>query len=128
MLGGALGAAARAGLVWPFQADGGPFVVAVVTLGINVVGSGMLGVVVGALGTRHPSARAFLGTGILGGFTTYSAFAVQAATLAPAAPWFALLLALVSLLAGVAASGLGLHVGRRLGHRPGALDAPAAAE
>ncbi|KAA9106619.1 CrcB family protein [Microbacterium rhizomatis] len=119
-----LGVAARAALVWPFDAAAVPLA----TAAINIVGACALGIVVGALGTRHPSARAFLGTGILGGFTTYSAFAVQVATLAPVAPWLALLIAAVSLIAGVAGAGLGLWVGRRLGHRPGAPDAPAEAE
>ena len=50
-------------------------------MGVNVLGSFVLGIVVGRLGDRHPLARAFLGTGVLGGFTTYSAFAVQTATL-----------------------------------------------
>ena len=40
----------------------------------------------GRLGDGHPFARAFLGTGVLGGFTTYSAFAVQTALLLGAAP------------------------------------------
>ncbi|WP_221585019.1 CrcB family protein [Microbacterium sp. G2-8] len=44
-------------------------------LAINIVGSFLLGVVVGALGDRAPRRRAFLGTGVLGGFTSYSALA-----------------------------------------------------
>ncbi|WP_375386612.1 fluoride efflux transporter FluC [uncultured Microbacterium sp.] len=124
VLGGMLGVAARAALVWPIDIAAVP----VVTAAINIVGACALGVVVGVLGTQHPSARAFLGTGILGGFTTYSAFAVQVATLAPTAPWLAALLGAFSLVAGIAAAGLGLWVGRRLAHRSAADDAPEEAE
>jgi CrcB protein len=45
------------------------------TLLVNVVGSFALGVFVG--GGVTGGALAFLGTGFCGGFTTYSAFAVQ---------------------------------------------------
>jgi CrcB protein len=128
MLGGALGAAGRAALVWPFQTEGGPVAASGITAVVNIVGALALGIVVGALGTRHPSARAFLGTGILGGFTTYSAFAVQLATLPAVAPAWALLIALVTLVVGFLAAGLGLRAGRALGGRGGAADAPEEAE
>jgi CrcB protein len=45
------------------------------TLLVNLAGSFVLGLVVGADAT--PDAVAFLGTGFCGGLTTYSAFAVQ---------------------------------------------------
>ena len=45
------------------------------TLLVNVAGSFVLGLVVGAAPTEH--AMALLGTGVCGGLTTYSAFAVQ---------------------------------------------------
>jgi len=45
------------------------------TLLVNVAGSFVLGLVVGAVPTAH--ATALLGTGMCGGLTTYSAFAVQ---------------------------------------------------
>ncbi len=50
---------------------------------INVVGAFILGVLLEALALRGPdegirrNLRLFVGTGILGGFTTYSAFAVD---------------------------------------------------
>lgn len=50
---------------------------------INVVGAFVLGVLLEALALRGPdegvlrNLRLFIGTGILGGFTTYSAFAVD---------------------------------------------------
>lgn len=126
--GGMLGVAARAALLWPFEVVSGAVVVPVVTAAINVIGALVLGLVVGALGTRHPSARAFLGTGILGGFTTYSAFAVQLAMLPGQAPWLAVAIALFSLTAGVFAAGLGVGLGRGLTHRSADTDAPEEAE
>ena len=92
---------------------------------VHRVGSLGLGVVVGVMGSRHPQARAFLGTGVLGGFTTFSAFAVQVVT---STPWLAVLLALCTLVLGVIAAGAGLRIGRALGHRRGSTDAPEQAE
>lgn len=68
--GGALGACARYGLAELFP---GIWTIAVV----NVLGSLLLGVVVTLLGTDRLW-RLFLGTGVLGGFTTFSTFAVDA--------------------------------------------------
>lgn len=112
VLGGALGAMARAALLWPGRAD--PLSGILLTAVINIVGALALGVVVGVMGARHPRARAFLGTGVLGGFTTFSAFAVQIAT---SVPWAALLLAVGSMVLGVAAAGVGVWAGRALGRR-----------
>ncbi|GAA4908167.1 CrcB protein [Actinomycetospora succinea] len=80
--GGVLGALARAGvgLLVPVPPGGFPWG----TLGINVLGSllmGVLVVVVTEVRTAHPLVRPFLGTGVLGGFTTFSTFAVDAQTL-----------------------------------------------
>lgn len=84
-----------------------------VTLAINVAGSFALGVlVVSGLGEQ---ARAALGVGFLGGFTTYSTFAVQT--------WLevdggdggrALVLVLASVGLGVGAAAAGVAVGRAL--------------
>lgn len=62
-----------AGLRWLLVAAGPDLVV---TLTINTVGAFLLAVLV----ARQPRAqvRAVLGTGLLGGFTTFSALAVQA--------------------------------------------------
>ena len=51
------------------------------TLGINVLGSFLIGVVVGVVQTRadlSPLWRLFFATGILGGFTTFSTFSLDA--------------------------------------------------
>lgn len=79
-LGGALGASARSGLSEPFPADGSSFPWA--TFGINVAGSLVLALLP-ALGVvrRHHYLPAFLGTGVLGGFTTLSAYSDQARAL-----------------------------------------------
>ncbi|WP_425582677.1 fluoride efflux transporter FluC [Streptomyces thermolineatus] len=80
--GGALGAAARHGaaLLWPVPAGAFPWS----TLGVNAVGSGLIGVLmvlVAERGAGHPLVRPFLGTGVLGGFTTFSAYAADVAGL-----------------------------------------------
>lgn len=68
--GGALGACARYGLSELFP---GIWTIAVV----NVVGSLLLGIIASMLGPDRLW-RLFLGTGVLGGFTTFSTFAVDA--------------------------------------------------
>ncbi|NBE55074.1 fluoride efflux transporter FluC, partial [Streptomyces boluensis] len=50
------------------------------TLGVNVVGCAAMGVLMVLVteGRRaHPLVRPFLGTGVLGGFTTFSTYAVD---------------------------------------------------
>ncbi|HEX2314606.1 MAG TPA: fluoride efflux transporter CrcB [Thermomonospora sp.] len=76
--GGGLGAAARYGasLLWP--TDPGAF--PATTLAVNVVGCALIGVLmvlVTEKGTAHRLVRPFLGTGVLGGFTTFSAYAAD---------------------------------------------------
>lgn len=120
VVGGALGVLARAAIIAPIEdADAVPWV----TLAINSVGSLLLGVVVGWLDARHPLARVFLGTGVLGGFTTYSAFAVETA-LWVTTPYLAIGLAAASVTAGVVGAIVGLFIGRRIADRPGEIEAP----
>ena len=82
-LGGALGSAARhlvnVGMIRAF----GP-AYPWSTLTVNVVGSLLMGFVVDMIIRRFggsPEMRTFLATGILGGFTTFSAFALDVSTL-----------------------------------------------
>ncbi|MEV6106875.1 CrcB family protein [Streptomyces sp. NPDC051940] len=75
--GGVLGALARYGAteLWPARWA---------VLGVNVVGCALIGVLmvlVSEMGSAHPLVRPFLGTGVLGGFTTFSAYAVDFAEL-----------------------------------------------
>ncbi|MFE6692210.1 fluoride efflux transporter CrcB [Streptomyces sp. NPDC057743] len=77
-VGGALGASARygAGLLWPSARDAFPWT----TLLINVVGCALMGVLmvlITEVWTAHRLLRPFLGTGVLGGFTTFSTYAVD---------------------------------------------------
>jgi CrcB protein len=80
--GGALGAAARYGalLAWPAAKDGFPWA----TFAVNAIGCALIGVLmvlVAELGSAHPLVRPFLGTGVLGGFTTFSTYAVEVSEL-----------------------------------------------
>ncbi|MEU3145523.1 MULTISPECIES: CrcB family protein [unclassified Streptomyces] len=76
--GGGAGAAARhaASLWWPTPADGFPWT----TLWVNITGCAVIGVfmaVITATRAAHPLVRPFFGTGVLGGFTTFSTYAVD---------------------------------------------------
>ena len=113
MAGGVIGVALRAVAIVPFTGWTHPLVVPGLTLACNIIGSFLLGFVVGKLGNRHARWRAFLGTGILGGFTTYSAFAVQSVDIAAASPVIGLLLVAVSLFGGVLAAAVGLSLATR---------------
>lgn len=118
-VGGALGALLR----WALTFDDAGVVSILI---VNVVGSTVLGVVVGMFGERHPRRRALLGTGFLGAFTSYSALAPALGYLAvhfagPVA-WFGLAglgVLLVIAVAAVACALAGLALGRRLGKRRG---------
>lgn len=78
-LGGAIGAVARFGVgVALFRPGAFPIGV----LAVNVIGSFLMGLVVVYLGQKMLSHfNPFLMTGILGGFTTFSAFSLEAYTL-----------------------------------------------
>ena len=78
-VGGMLGALARygVGLLLPHQSGMFPWG----TLLINVLGGAAMGALIVAVAERgrgHPLARPFLGTGVLGGFTTFSTYTVDA--------------------------------------------------
>ncbi|MEU8137266.1 fluoride efflux transporter FluC [Streptodolium elevatio] len=77
-LGGALGAAARYGaaLIWPTPETAFPWT----TFAVNAVGCALMGVfmvLATEVRTAHRLVRPFAGTGILGGFTTFSTYAVD---------------------------------------------------
>jgi CrcB protein len=81
-LGGGAGAAARyaASQWWPTPAGGFPWTI----LWVNVVGCFVIGVfmvIISEVRTAHPLVRPFFGTGVLGGFTTFSTYAVDTRTL-----------------------------------------------
>lgn len=108
-LGGVLGSLARygVGLAMPHGESALP----VATLLVNVVGCLLLGLLVGA----QPDdrwLRPFLGTGVLGGFTTFSAFALETDRLLDRAPAVALLYVALSLGLGLGAAAVGLRMTR----------------
>ena len=77
-LGGIAGSCLRYGaaLLWPTAPGTFPWT----TLLVNLTGCtamGLLMAVITTLPTVHPLTRPFLGTGILGGFTTFSAYALD---------------------------------------------------
>ncbi|MCF6743360.1 fluoride efflux transporter CrcB [Blastococcus sp. KM273128] len=119
-LGGALGALARWGLAEaiPHSPTGLPWA----TLAVNLTGCLVLGVLTAVLVARAPFspwARPFLGVGVLGGFTTYSTFAVEVVQLADAgAAGTAAGYVLVSVLGGIAAAAVGTVAGRALAGSP----------
>jgi fluoride exporter len=82
------------------------------TLMVNVVGSLLMGLLVGYLLPKvdiSPGWRLFLGTGVLGGFTTFSAFSFDALSLAQQGNWLgSAVYILGSVVLSIAALGLGL--------------------
>ena len=114
-LGGAAGSAGRAAIA--LALPGSPLGA---TLLVNVVGAFALGALVAVLGgagrrrDRLHRARLTLGTGFCGGFTTYSAVALQAAELVlDSAMLAAAGYALATLVAGSIATVVGLALGSR---------------
>jgi CrcB protein len=113
-LGGALGALARWGVAeaLPRQDGGWPWA----TLLVNLTGCLLIGVLTGVLADRSPEpawARPFLGVGVLGGYTTYSAFAVEVVVLTDAGALpTALGYVLASVLGGVLAVAAGVRAVR----------------
>ncbi|HWM04389.1 MAG TPA: CrcB family protein [Actinophytocola sp.] len=112
--GGVVGALARYGLllVWPTRAGGFPWG----TFAVNVAGCLAMGILMVLVTERaHRLVRPFLGAGVLGGFTTFSAYAEEVrALLRP--EWLLVGLAYLvgTLLAAVAATALGTWLTRRV--------------
>jgi len=117
-LGGALGACARFGVA-QFIAPGTPGSFPWPTFLVNAVGALLIGLAIGWVGQSAwftDYGRAFLVTGVLGGFTTFSAFSLEVVQLAQAGfVAQALTYALVSLLVCAAFAALGLMLGAAIG-------------
>lgn len=109
-LGGAIGSLARFGLAGAINYRGHPWG----TVAVNIVGSFALGLVVGAWGFRVDGPRHIgLAVGLLGGFTTFSTFAMDTIYL-----WengeivTAVTSVAISIVVGLAAAVAGLLLGR----------------
>ena len=116
-LGGGIGAAARFGVnVWSGRVLGTEFPWH--TLIVNVVGCFIMGLLTGLMAQKlnlSPEARAFLTTGILGGFTTFSAFSVDVVLLVERKAMLAAgAYVAASVLLSIAAVFAGLHLMRTL--------------
>jgi len=110
-LGGAVGSVARYGVGaaaarWPGL--GFPWG----TLLVNVAGGIAMGVLAARLGPDQESLRLALGVGLLGGFTTFSAFSLETVRLMEHQPGLAALYATASVALIVGACWAGLSLGR----------------
>ncbi len=113
--GGALGAGARHLVgVWALSRGltGFPWA----TFTVNVTGSAIMGILIAVLLSRlQPSAelRTFLATGVLGGYTTFSAFSLDAWLLAERGETTTAAIYVVSsVVLSIAALGFGLVLGK----------------
>ncbi|MEU8823254.1 fluoride efflux transporter CrcB [Streptomyces sp. NPDC048636] len=114
-VGGGIGAAARYGasLLWPTPAAAFPWT----TLLVNAVGCALIGVLlvlVDQVWGAHRLHRPFFGTGVLGGFTTFSTYAVDVKRLLDAGRVASGMLCLIgTALAAMAAVWAGVVATRR---------------
>ncbi|MFP5022659.1 fluoride efflux transporter CrcB [Pseudonocardia phyllosphaerae] len=119
-VGGVLGAEARylLGVAFPAAHGDWPWT----TFWINVTGClliGLLYTTLGELRKPHWSLRPLLGVGVLGGYTTFSTWAVDTVQLTDAGRWGAALAhALVTPVVAILACAAGVIVARLLGGRP----------
>ena len=114
MIGGAVGSAGRyavgkltLGTLGPDYPWG--------TLAVNLIGGFLMGLLVGLLARTGGSeqTRVLVGVGVLGGFTTFSAFSLDAVTMIERGQWgVAVTYALVSVVGSVLALFAGLYLVR----------------
>ncbi|MFC0436062.1 fluoride efflux transporter CrcB [Kutzneria buriramensis] len=120
-LGGGLGALARFGIAQWLPTTPGHFPLG--TFVINVVGCFLIGVLMIRWGQR-PLLRPFLGVGILGGFTTFSTYAVETrALLSPGEVPLGLLYLFGTLAGAMLAVLAGVVLMRLLTRRPAGVSA-----
>ncbi len=121
IVGGTAGTAARAMLESAFPPS--PAALPWVTLVINVTGSFVLGLLLEILAAAGPdrgrrrAIRLTVGTGVLGGFTTYSTFMIEAANrLRDGQVVIAVTYLVGSVLLGLVAAGAGIGIAVRIRH------------
>ena len=116
-LGGAAGSVARYGAgVWAGRAFGHGWPAG--TLLVNLAGGLLMGLLVGWLahrgGADQERWRLLVGVGVLGGFTTFSAFSLEVALMLQRRAWAeAALYVGLSVVLSVAALSVGLYAARR---------------
>jgi CrcB protein len=114
-VGGGIGSALRLG-VYKLARLGMPGDFPWGTLAVNVVGSLAAGLVTGWLLARHGAASGnaslFLMTGVLGGFTTFSAFSIDTISLAQRQPGMAAAYVLGTVFLSLGAAALGVWMSR----------------
>jgi fluoride exporter len=124
-VGGVLGALSRWGVAeaLPRSPTGWPWA----TLLANLVGCLLMGVLLARLaGTGAPWVQPLVGAGVLGGFTTYSAFAVETVQLVEAGALLSAAgYAAASMLGGVLAVAVGLRLGGGTAGEAGPAGRPA---
>jgi len=113
-LGGAIGAVARYGAgVAATRAFGPNFPYG--TLGVNIIGCFAMGLLIGLFAMKEPvdpALKLFLTTGILGGFTTFSAFSLETIMLYERKPAFAFIYVAASVIVSLLACWAGLKMMR----------------
>ena len=114
--GGSVGTAARVAISSAFHTQGWPWA----TFWINIAGAAILALVLEFVAAFGPDTgwrrrvRLGMGTGVLGGFTTYSAFGVEVAQMARSgAIWVGAGYAAASVALGVTAAFFAGRIGRR---------------
>jgi fluoride exporter len=109
-MGGAVGSMLRYGIALLLRNPGFPLA----TLLVNIIGSGILGMVLGAAQKTNGLSedwKLFLATGICGGFTTFSTFAGENLQLLREGRWGqGGLYILLSLVFGIAATAAGFRL------------------
>lgn len=110
-LGGFLGAIARF-YVNTIVTKSFPYDIPLATLGVNIVGSFLIGLLIGLFLYFSPSAvlKAFLITGFLGALTTYSTFAIESFFLFQTSLFYALVNIMGNLIGSILAAGSGYKI------------------
>lgn len=113
MLGGALGAAARYLAGSALASRGGDWPLG--TLVVNMLGGFLMGLLTAIVlkGQTSETIRLFVGVGLLGGFTTFSAFSLESFQLLVRGQWaLGIGYVLASVIGSIAALALGYAVAR----------------